>query len=171
MRRLGLDRRGTSAIEFAIALPVLILLFTGGFQLSDAVAAYRKVTTTSRALADLTSQYTSVNDVTLTRILNASQQVLAPYSTTNATFTISQVSTDALLRTRVDWSAAKNAVPLTKGADFSIPAGMKVAGTSAIVARVTYLYRPAFGGSYIGNVPLGDTIIMLPRGSDSITKE
>ena len=89
MRGLLHDRSGTSAVEFAIALPVLILLFTGGFQLSDAVAAYRKVTTTARAMADLTSQYSTVNDTTLDRILNASQQVMAPYASSNATLVVS----------------------------------------------------------------------------------
>jgi Flp pilus assembly protein TadG len=171
MRALASDRKGTSAIEFAIALPVLILLFTGGFQLSDAVSAYRKVTATSRSLADLTSQYTKVNDATLDTILNASTQVMAPYSTTDASFVISHISTDALNRTTVDWSRAKNATALNKGDPFTIPTALKFPGTSAVVARVTYTYRPVFGSSYVGTIPMGDTIIMLPRASQSILKE
>lgn len=171
MRRLLRDRGGTAAIEFAIALPVLILLFTGGFQVADAVAAYRKITTTSRALADLTSQYTTVSDPTLDSILGASQAVMAPYATANATLTVSQVSTDSSLHTTVDWSRAKNTTPLKVGAQVTVPNDMKIANTSLVIARVTYLYQPAFGSSYIGNIPMGDTIIMLPRAATSITKQ
>lgn len=171
MRRLSRDRRGTSAIEFAIALPVLILLFTGGFQLSDAVSAYRKVTTTSRALADLTSQYVVVDDATLDKILAASTQVMAPYSTTDAKLVISQINTDSTYQTKVVWSRGRNATALRVGDPVTIPTAMKVRDTYAIIARVTYTYRPVFGNSYVGTIPMGDTIIMLPRASESIEKK
>ncbi|MGJ3626060.1 TadE/TadG family type IV pilus assembly protein [Sphingomonas sp. MMS24-JH45] len=170
MPRLSHDRRGTSAIEFAIALPVLILLFTGGFQLSDAVSVYRKVTTTSRALADLTSQYVTVNDAQLDKILAASTQVMAPYSTTDAKLVVSEIKTDAAFQTKVVWSRARNTTALRVGDTVNIPAALKIANTYAIIARVTYTYRPVFGNSYIGTIPMGDTIIMLPRASDSSTR-
>ncbi len=169
--RLSGDRRGTSAIEFGVALPVLILLFTGAFQSSDAVSAYRKVTTTSRALADLTSQFTEVTDTDLAKILNASTQVMAPYSTDDATFTISQVETDMTGRTTVSWSAARNTAPLAVGSQVQIPTALAIRDTRALVAHVTYTYRPLFGSSYIGTIPMGDTIVMFPRASDGITKK
>lgn len=170
MRRLSRDRRGTSAIEFAIALPVLIMLFTGGFQLSDAVSVYRKVTTTSRALADLTSQYVTVNDATLDRILAASTQVMAPYSTVDAKLVVSQIKTDLTLQTKVVWSRGRNTPALAVGTPVTIPDGLKFPNTYAVIARVTYTYRPVFGSSYVGTIPMGDTIIMLPRASESIEK-
>ncbi len=37
--RLLYDIAGTSVIEFGLSLPLLILLFVGGFQLNDAIAA------------------------------------------------------------------------------------------------------------------------------------
>jgi Flp pilus assembly protein TadG len=59
-RRLWADQGGVSAVEFAICLPFIVLLYLGGYQLSDSISAYRKVTAATRTVADLTSQSTSV---------------------------------------------------------------------------------------------------------------
>ncbi|KQO09294.1 MULTISPECIES: TadE/TadG family type IV pilus assembly protein [unclassified Sphingomonas] len=167
--RLARDTRGVSLIEFAISLPFLILLFTGSFQLSDAVAANRKVTMATRTIADLTSQYTAVSDSDLDTILNASQQVLAPYSADAATMTVTLVKTDALSRSTVAWSDGKNTTGLRPCSAFNLPLAIKQAGTSMIVAQVVYKYKPTFGATYIGMIPLTETIIMSPRGSTTIT--
>lgn len=169
LRRLAGDTRGVSLIEFAISLPFLILLFTGSFQLSDAVAANRKVTMATRTIADLTAQYTVVSDSDLDTILNASQQVLAPYSADAATMTVTLVKTDALYRSTVDWSDGKNTNGLAPGTAFNLPTAIKQPGTSLIVAQVVYTYKPTFGANYIGTIPLTETIIMSPRGSSTIT--
>ena len=81
------------------------------------------------------------------------------------------MTTDAQLRTTVDWSRAKNTTALPVGSSVDIPVAMKIANSSLIISRVTYGYVPAFGSSYIGNIPMGDMIMMLPRASESITKE
>lgn len=163
------DTRGVSLIEFAISLPFLILLLTGTFQLSDAVAANRKVTMAARTIADLTSQYTVVSASDLDTILNASQQVLAPYSATAATMTVTLVKTDNSSRSTVAWSDGKNTTGLTPCSSFNLPTAIKQPGASLIVARVVYTYTPTFGATYIGTIPLTETIIMSPRGSATIT--
>src|SRR5438045_1745239 len=95
MRRLLSDRRGVAAAEFAMSLPFLVLLYLGGYQLSDAISAYRKVAVATRTVADLTSQYTSVSDDEVNTILNASTQVLYPYKVSAAKVTVSQIKMDA----------------------------------------------------------------------------
>src|SRR3546814_4120511 len=54
--RLARETRALGAVEFAMTAPFLILLYVGGFQLMDAISAYRKVTVTTRSLADLRSE-------------------------------------------------------------------------------------------------------------------
>src|SRR3546814_2534064 len=48
--RLARETRALGAVEFAMTAPFLILLYVGGFQLMDAISAYRKVTVTTRSL-------------------------------------------------------------------------------------------------------------------------
>ncbi len=170
IRRLLKDLRAVSATEFALVLPFLVTLYLGGYQLSDAISAFRKVTFTTRTIADLASQYTSVNDSDLDTILNASQQVMAPYKTQNATMLISQIKIDASLVATVDWSRGKNVSGLTVGDAYTLPASIKQANTYVIVANVNYNYTPVVASTLIGAIPMKDQIILSPRAATRIKK-
>src|ERR1700704_3178140 len=76
------DRRGVAAIEFAIIVPVMLLMFFGTVEFSSGVAVNRKVTLMARTLSDLTSQNISVTDTQLTNLFNASAGIMMPYSAT-----------------------------------------------------------------------------------------
>jgi Flp pilus assembly protein TadG len=169
--RLIRDGRGVALVEFAMVLPVLMMLFVGGYQISDAVAAQRKITAAARTIADLTSQYTTVTDSDLDTILNASEQVMAPYAQTNARMTVSQIDIDATRRSKVGWSRGKNTAKLAAGSEFAVPDSIKQANTSLIVARIDYQYIPGIAASMIGQIPLSETIIMSPRASATVVKQ
>jgi Flp pilus assembly protein TadG len=168
--QLTRDTRGVSAVEFAFVLPFLVLLFVGGYQLSDAISAYRKVTVATKTVADLTSQYTSVSDLDLDQILAASQQVMAPYAVSNAKITVSQVSVDGSGNAKISWSRSLNTPAMAIGADFTIPPAIKQNNTSLIVATITYSYVPVVASSMLGTIPMRDDIIMSPRASSSVKK-
>jgi Flp pilus assembly protein TadG len=167
---LGGEQRGVALIEFAMVIPFLLALFVGGYQISDAVAAYRKVTSASRTVADLTTQYTQVSNSDLDTILNASQQVMSPYPVANAQLTVSQIKVDAARNATVDWSRGKNATALIKDSAYVLPDEIRQANTSLIVARIMYTYRPTVFGTLLGTIPLTETIIMSPRASSTINK-
>ena len=168
--RLLRDIRGVSAVEFAFVLPFLELLFVGGFLLSDAISAYRKVTAATKTVADLTTQYTSVTDSELDQILAASQQVMAPYKVANARITVSQVSVDNNGNAKISWSRGLNTPAMTVGTDFTIPATIKQNNTSLIVAEITYSYVPVVASNMFGTIPMRDNIIMSPRASSTVKK-
>lgn len=168
VRPLAHDERGTALIEFAFVLPFLVLLFIGGFQLMDAISAYRKVGGTVRALADLTTQNTTMSDTQADEILNASRQVMAPYSPANAVLRISQIKVDQNSRATVSWSRALNGTALTKNSDFPLPATLNVADKYYIYSEINYTYRPNLASSMIGTIPLTQKIFMSPRNSSFI---
>ena len=167
--RLSRDERGVALIEFAISVPVLLFLFIGSYQLTDAISAYRKVTRATRTIADLTSQYTSVRNSDVDGILAASQQIMAPYSYTNANLVIIQVVVDASGTSKVCWSRGLNATPPAAGTAFNIPSGMKVNGTYLLVAQTTYTYTPVAASPLIGTIPMKDQIILSPRLSAAVS--
>ena len=49
-------RGGATAVEFALLLPFLLLLYLGGFELTQALSTYRKLTDTTAELASIVSQ-------------------------------------------------------------------------------------------------------------------
>ncbi|MEA1078891.1 hypothetical protein U8M15_28770, partial [Klebsiella pneumoniae] len=72
-------------------MPVLMTLYLVGNVLSDAIACNRKVTTTARTIADLTSRFVSVRSSDVSTILAASTQVMAPYNAASASLAVSEV--------------------------------------------------------------------------------
>ncbi len=168
IRRLACDRRAVAAVEFALCLPFLVLLYIGGYQLNDAISAYRKVTTTTRTLADLTSQVTSVSDADLDTILAASTQIMAPYKAADAKLIVSQIKIDDKGNATIDWSRGLNVSKLNQGDSFTMPGNMKMNNSYLIVAQVTYTYTPIVGGNMIGVIPMHDQIFMGPRASTSV---
>lgn len=96
LKRVTQDVRGAALVEFAICLPVLVLLYTGGCCLSDMIACNRKVTIATRSLVDLTSRtlsptviYNAPHSTNAKSYLSASAVVLSPYQLNNAVQQIS----------------------------------------------------------------------------------
>lgn len=164
------DTRGIAVTEFAIVLPFLVLLYVGGYQLTDAISAYRKVTMSARTVADLTTQYTQVTNTDLDTILGASRQVMAPYDVDDAKLVVSQVSVDGQGIAKVNWSRGMNTSGLKIGDNYTLPSTVKQNNTSLIVASIEYTYTPDFASSIIGTIPLREDIIMSPRASSTVKK-
>lgn len=114
LRRLTRNTRGAVIVEFAFALPVLVLMYTGGVYLSDRVSASRKVTVATRSLVDLVSRTMSptiiYNDPTSANAkshMSASAVVLSPYKLNHATEQISLLRVCDATRAYVVWTRAQ----------------------------------------------------------------
>ncbi len=167
-RRLRSDARGFALTEFAFTAPVLIFMYLGSYQLCSAISAQRKVSTTARAITDLTTQYQQVSNADLDSVLSAATQVLAPYDIANATLIVSQIKIDNSGKATVDWSQAKNTTPLVQGSLYNVPASIKQNGTSLIVGQVTYQYTSGVASPILGDILLHDMTYMAPRTVSTI---
>ena len=164
------DQKGTAMIEFAITLPVLLMLYLGCVQICEVVTVYRKATTTARTLADLSTQYVSLSNSEIDTIMNASSQVMAPYPSSNLKMVITHITVNAAGIAKVDWSKKSANAPAADAVNstYSVPADMNIPSTSMIVAKVNIDYTARIGGFLETNIPLSDTIYMFPRLSTSI---
>ena len=141
---LSSDTRGLAAVEFAMVVPLMLVLFFGTVEFSSGVAVDRKVTLMARTLSDLTSQNISVTDTQLTNIRNASTGIMTPYSSTPLKSTITELYVDPTTKVaRVQWS--KGDVPRGAGSTVAIPTALQVGDTYLIFSEVSYLYVPAVG--------------------------
>ena len=173
MRRpaaLARDTRGVSAVEFALLLPLMLSLYLGAVELSQGIAADRKVTLTTRTIADLVSQVTSINNAGMTNSLNAAAAVMAPFSVSNLKVTISSVSIDANGKATIAWSDTLNGTARAVGSTVTLPSALNVANTSLIWSEVQYSYKPVIGYVITNTLTLKDQIYMRPRLSTSVTR-
>ena len=114
LRRLGTNSRGVAIVEFAICLPVLLLMFMGGYSVSDLVACHRKVTIATRALTDMVSRnmspaiiYNNPQTASAKSQLSASAVVLSPYKLDKATEQISLLRVCDTTHAYVVWTQAQ----------------------------------------------------------------
>lgn len=114
LKRLSEDNRAAVMVEFAFAVPVLLLLYTGGSSLSDMIACSRKVTIATRSLVDLTSRtmspvvtYNAPQSADAKSYLSASAVVLSPYKLNNATEQISLLRVCDATHAYVVWTQAQ----------------------------------------------------------------
>lgn len=164
------DERGVSAVEFALLLPLMVMLYLGGVEVSQGLTIDRKVTLVARTVADLAAQVSSISNGDMANILSASSSVLAPYTTTNVKVTVSQVSIDANGRATITWSDTKNGTARAQGSVVTLPAALNIPNTSLIWGEVSYDYKPVIGYVITGTMKLTDQIYMRPRLSDSVAR-
>jgi Flp pilus assembly protein TadG len=194
------DQRGIAAVEFALILPFMLTLYLGIVELSKGYMASQRMTLVARTLADLTAQQqqlqtggtTNITDSIMSNIFAASAAIMAPYSSTNLTMTVSQVllSTKAdgtCCQAKTDWTiannggtarpcqvlTASNAAPVSIA---TIPTGFTASPSTSgpiVIADVTYQYLPGFSFQiWKWNVSrafnMAQTQYMRPRGSNSL---
>jgi Flp pilus assembly protein TadG len=69
---------GTAAIEFAFALPALLVMFMGVFEVSQALIVYMKLIDVADTVSDLIAQQTGVTTTTIGNFYIAGQLVMTP---------------------------------------------------------------------------------------------
>jgi Flp pilus assembly protein TadG len=173
------DRSGIAATEFAVIVPMMLVMFFGTVEFSSGVAIDRKVTLIARTLADLTSQAQTVNNNDLSTFFGIGDQIMAPYSQPiyplpNAT--ISELYIDpATGAARVQWS--QGSAPRATSSPVTIPAslialdlnGKIIQNQYLLYSEVNFLYKPTIG--YVmakSGVNLSDVAYARPRQSNCV---
>ena len=168
-RNFARDTNGVSAVEFALVLPLMLTLYLGGAEVAQAISASRKITLVSRTVADLASQYSTLDAAKMTNILNASAAVVSPFSSSTLKVTVSQVKIDANNNVTVEWSDTRGGTTRC-GASVTLPEALKVANTWLIWGEAEYGYTPPIGYAMTGTLQLKDQMYMRPRLSNSVTR-
>lgn len=155
------DRRGVSAVEFALVAPIMICLYFGCVEVSDAVAVDRKVSLTAAALANLSAQVTTISTSDMTNILNASSGIIQPYDASKLKMTITCINIDATKKATVKWSVTRNGT--ANSGTMTLPSALAVANTQLVLAEASYAYAPTVGYNITGSLNLADKMYMAPR--------
>lgn len=176
VREFGADRRALAATEFAIIVPVMLVMFFGTVEFSTAVAIDRKVTLIARTLSDLTSQSIKLADSDMQDTFTASISIVQPYDATRVKGTISQIYIDTNSIATVQWSKsgtiasgatqATLATSARKAGDkvtSIIPATLLIPSTYLILGEASYTYSPTIGYVLKSSLPLSDVSYTRPR--------
>lgn len=170
-RRFAKSTRGIAAVEFAMVLPILTLMFLAAFDGGRAIGVYMKVRTASYTLAAITNQYASINDAAMSGIFLATSDVLAPYSTSPLGLTVSQIAIDAKGSATVNWSSTQGGTARAVGSTITVPTNLDTPNSYLILSEVKYSYAPMFG--YFNNggaIGLSDSLYVTPRSTTLVAR-
>jgi Flp pilus assembly protein TadG len=100
-------KQGLAAVEFALLLPVMIALFFGIVEISDALSARADVVNVASTAADLVAQETTATAADMTNVFDAVGSIIYPYDPSTATITIYSIVDNGAPSGRVAWSCIK----------------------------------------------------------------
>jgi Flp pilus assembly protein TadG len=179
-QRFAADRRGTSAVEFAVLLPLMLTMYFGSIVVTDAISADRQAPLVASTVAEITSQYTQMATADVQNVLGnsgssppggAAAAVLTPFPVSNAQVTLSSVVIDGSSVAHVDWSATLYGTQRSGIVTSLIPQGLLIPCTSVVWGEATYNYKPVIGSAFTGitgAIPLYDQIFLRPRQSPCV---
>ena len=162
------DRRGVSALEFALIAPIMISFYFGMSEVAQAFMSQKRMGHVASSVADLAAQDDILTTSELNDIFAAGQTIMAPYSTSTLAQRLTSVTVNSSGSPRVDWSRGSGMTPRGTNTVLTLPTGMAANGESVIVAEVTYQYNSPIDAFIPAPIQVTRTDYMRPRLTDRI---
>lgn len=168
------DRRGAAAIEFAMIVPLMLMMFMGAVEFSQAITVDRRVSQVAGSTADLIARAKTISTTEMTGIMQVVEQLIKPYDHTLLKMSVLNVAaspTDAT-DTKVCWAYAHNGgtSSYSKNDPYSLPTGVVSAGDSVIVTEARYAYEPLIFNHFIKSTQnLEEIFYLKPRLSSYVS--
>jgi len=170
VQRFLADTRGIAAVEFALVLPLLLILYLGSVEAAALYVSDRKVATIAGSVADLVAR--QKEEVAASQVEDyfvAARSILGPLDTDGLVQAVSLLSIDSDGEARVVWSLGDGAMGREAGDLFELDADARIsqmarnAGGWLVVGEASYPYRPLVGYVFAESVDLRHTEYYLPR--------
>lgn len=152
-------RKGVAAVEFALILPLMLLLYVGGAEVTTLLTIDRKVSRAASTLTDLLSQDavtliagdSSTYDAQAANIMDASRAIIEPFKTSNAKILLLVVNVGTTPQTVVKVNKLNDTTAASVGSasPIAVPATIATTG-NVVVGRVVYSYSSPFSSAITG---------------------
>jgi Flp pilus assembly protein TadG len=177
--RLRREKRGVAAVEFALILPVLVTMYLGTIEVTQAVMANRKMVATTSALGDLAAQAQVLGNSDVTNVFAAATATMQPFSTTSLQMRVTQVKVLGGIA-RVAWSEGSGGMlPLSVGSVYaSFPSSLlptdPLVTQYYILSEVSYTYTSPIGNlllsRFVSSMSMSDTFWLRPRIGECVRR-
>jgi len=141
LRSLWRAERGVAAVEFALIVPTLMVLFIGTFEASNLIRVKMKFDAAAPAVASLVALQNPSKTGTLTSdFCSGAADMMAPFSTSGLNVQVASV-TNYNGTTTVDWTANCGNMSNPKSATVLATGLVPSSGDSVIVVQTSYTYE------------------------------
>lgn len=175
LRRFVRAEEGVAAVEFALILPLLLLLYLGSIEASSLFTVDRRVEVISTTVADLVARWNpnqgAITDDVLSDYFRAAEGIIVPYDDGALTQVVSVLEVDEDGIAEVVWSCAYNGgTSLDAGDIYELGEQMQTlsAGGFVVAATTRYPYRPVLGMVFKDAITLENEALFLPRFGEAL---
>lgn len=171
-RRLKGDRRGVSAVEFALIAPALIACYFGLAEMCGALMAERKTSHIASAIGDLVAQATTIHDSDMTDIWTVANTLMTPMSTSSLNMRVTSITADSTGKTTIAWTNSQGTWSPTIAAaqTITVPSGIVAAGGSVIKSEANYTYTSPVSDFIPLPLTFTEVFYLAPRQSTSVAR-
>lgn len=172
LRGFAKDRRGVSAVEFALIAPILIITYLGLAELTLSMMAGRRTSHLAATIGDLAAQSETLTDANVTDLWEIGTSMLQPFATgTKLRVRLTCVTMGADKIARVDWSDGHNIADYADGKQItSITTDQIAAKESLIMTEVEYDFVSPLGKLLPGEKTFKDTFYHHPRNGTAVLR-
>jgi Flp pilus assembly protein TadG len=178
--RMVRNQSGLAAVEFALILPLMLALFFGIVETSQALTARADVVNLTSAAADLVAQENAVTIADINNVYAAATQMLSPFPRVGAqqpSIRITSIIDDggaAHTTGNVDWVCTQTGsgalgTAQAQGAAVNLPQPIMTTGGSVIRVEVAYQYNSPTTHSITGPINMSSVFYTRPRRAMQIT--
>lgn len=154
--RFRRDEKGVAAVEFALILPIMAIMFIGAVEMSWAVGVDRRVSQVAGATGDLVARVNqNIPQAEVNDIMKIGSYLMYPFEEPPLKITMSIVTSDVndATKTTLRWQCAYDAskpsasrlecnCPVAPKPDYTVPANLMGKNEGLVVADVQYKYKP-----------------------------
>lgn len=165
------DKRGVSAVEFALIAPVMIIMYCGLAEVTQAMMAQRRLSNIASQIGDLVAQSSQTGPTKMTDVFTIGSIIMAPFPTGALKMCVASITSDATGKDTVAWSRASASGMSTcpaQGTVLTVPVGVLPASQSVIMARASYAYASPIKLVMPRDITFQRTFYLRPRKVDTV---
>ncbi len=170
--RRKLDQSGVSAVEFALLMPLLIMIYFGLAETTQMLLADRRISQVAFSVGDLVSRTDQVDDAQMADIFTVARVIMQPFPVSTVMgirVTSIEVASDG--KASAVWSDASGTLgAYVPGAPMAIPGTLIDPGETVVLSEVTYLYRGLSSMIIADGMTLSSKFYLKPRKSDAVLR-
>ena len=169
------EQRGVAAVEFALVAPMMVTVYLGSVDITQAVMVDRKVSVMASSIGDLVAQSEEITTPEINNIFDIAYALMSPYDTASIKIRVSSLQITSTKngdkrKAKVQWSDGKNQSPYAKDTEVMVPESIAANASTVIFTEATYTFTPLFGQIITSAINFEESYYHVPRQSDAVER-
>jgi Flp pilus assembly protein TadG len=167
LKRFSKDSRGTAAVEFAFVAPIMLLMYFGMAEMTQAMMASRRASHVASTVGDLVTQSSSLNQAAVDDIFLIGDAIMKPFPTGTLSMRFSSIKADNVGTLSIACTKHKGSFTDLTSTD-GLPAGILPNNSSIILAETSYTYNSPLKQTLPYPITFTSTYYLKPRKSSEV---